>query len=131
MLNVQQGADFHVFPGLGHYPFIGGNDHRNHINTRSAGNHVFYKLFVTGYIDDAQMLTTRKFHGSESEFNGDTPELFFLQPVRIDAGNGFDQGCLSMVNVTGCTEDDLFQRLISPELSKTAPVRLVPPKFLT
>jgi hypothetical protein len=45
---------------------------------------------------------------SEAEIDSDTAALFFFQTVGVNAGQGFDQRGLAVVNVPGCTDDDGF-----------------------
>jgi predicted methyltransferase MtxX (methanogen marker protein 4) len=60
-------------------------------------------------IDDAEVLPAGKIEIRESEFNGDAATLLFLEPVGIDSGNRLDQRGLSMVDVSGSSEDYLLQ----------------------
>ena len=90
MFDLQELADLQVLPGLGHDPLVCGNDEGDQIDTRGACNHVFDKFFVPGHIHDTQQLTSGQFQVGETEFNGDPPLLFLLQPVRIYPGQGPD-----------------------------------------
>jgi hypothetical protein len=42
------------------------------------------------------------------QLNRDAPPLFFLEAVGIDAGEGFDQGGFSVVDMAGGTQYDFF-----------------------
>jgi hypothetical protein len=64
---------------------------------------------MTRNVYDAEVLPAGKIEISESEFNGDATTLLFLEPVGIDSGNRLDQRGLSMVDVSGGSEDYLLQ----------------------
>ena len=44
----------------------------------------------------------------ESKLNGNPPFSFFLQSVCVDTGKGFNEGGLSVVNVSSRSENDMF-----------------------
>ena len=41
-----------MFTRLRHDPFLGIDDEQDHVEARQAGDHILYKIFMTGYIDD-------------------------------------------------------------------------------
>jgi hypothetical protein len=43
---------------------------------------------------------------SEAEIDRDAAGLFFLEPIRIGAGQRLDQRALAMIDVTGGADDD-------------------------
>jgi hypothetical protein len=77
------------------------------------------------YIDNAHTLAAGKIKKGEPEFNGNSAALFFFQPVRIDAGQCLDQRRLSMVDVSGSTEDDLFQLRLTPCLDSFLKIKIL------
>ena len=44
----------------------------------------------------------------EPQVDGDSPFLFLLQPVGVGAGEGAHQGALAVIDVSRCTDDDMF-----------------------
>ena len=49
----------------------------------------------------------------KAEIDGDAAALFFFQTVGINAGQGFDQRGLAVVDVAGGADDDAFHPTIS------------------
>jgi hypothetical protein len=106
---------------LGHDPLIRCDHHGHQIDARGASDHVFDEFFVTRNIHDPQVLSAGKVQEGESELDGDAPLFFFFQAVGVDTGNGLDQGGLSVVDMPGGAEYDLFQFTTAPlyDLLKT------------
>ena len=42
----------------------------------------------------------------KSDVNRDAAPLFFFEAVGIDAGQGFHQRRFSVINMSGCADDD-------------------------
>jgi hypothetical protein len=112
--DAQQGADLHVFAGLGHDPFVGGDHHADDVDARGAGDHVLDELLVAGYVDDAQVAAAGKVQRGKAQFDGDAALLLFFETVGVGAGDGLDQAGLSVVNMSGGAENDLFHDRCAP-----------------
>ena len=65
-----------------------------------------------GDIDEAETQRVAagrgKFEVREADVDGDAAALFFFEPVGIDAGQGFDQRGLAVIDVPGGADDDGF-----------------------
>ena len=109
MADAQQGADFHVLPGLGHDAFVGGDDHDHDIDPGGAGHHVLDEFFMTGDVHHPDVLPVRQVEGGKAQLDGDSALFLLFQAVGVGAGHRLDQGGLAVIDVSGRTEDDLFQ----------------------
>ena len=97
-----------MLPRLGHDAFVG-RDHEHHdINAAHAGEHVLDEAFVAGNVDDAEAAAAGQVEGRESEVKGDTAFLLLPQAVGVSAGKGLDESGLSVVDMSGSAEDDVF-----------------------
>src|SRR5690606_1626732 len=61
--------------------------------------------FVTRNVDKAQDAAIRHRHVRKTQVDRDAARLFFLQPVRIDAGKRADQRGLAVVDMSGGADD--------------------------
>jgi len=59
-------------------------------------------------IDYPETISRGQVHVGETQFNGDAPQLLFLETVGIDPGQGSDEGGLPMVDVAGSSQNYLF-----------------------
>jgi hypothetical protein len=91
VFDAQQLADFHVFPGLRHDAFVGGDDHDHDIDTGGAGHHVLDEFFMTGDVYNADMLPVRQVQGGEAQLDCNSALFLLLQAVGVGAGDRFDQ----------------------------------------
>jgi len=64
---------------------------------------------MSRHIDDTQMLPAGKIKGGESEFNGNAPFFFLLSSIGIRAGQRLNQAGLAMIDMSGGSQDNLFQ----------------------
>ena len=101
LLDLEQLADLQVLPGLGHDAFVGGDDQGHQVHAGGAGHHVAHEALVARHVDDAQVPAVGQDQVGEPQFNGDAPELLLFQAVRVDAGEGLDEGALAVVDVAG------------------------------
>ncbi len=100
LLDLEQLADFQVLPGLGHDAFVRGDDQGHQVHAGGAGHHVAHEALVARHVDDPQVLAVGQDQVGEAQLNGDAPELFLLQTVRIVAGQGLDEGAFAVIDVT-------------------------------
>src|SRR5579871_833556 len=110
--NGEQPADFKMLAGLRLDGFVGGDDHQHQVHTAHAGKHVAHKAFMARNVDKSEsyLFSARRseFKVGEAKINGDAAALLFFQTIGIDAGQGFDQRGLAMVDVSGGADDDGF-----------------------
>ena len=102
----EQPADLKMLPGLRHDALVGGNDKGNQINTGNAGHHVFDKPLMAGHVDNAQPMAALQIKIGKTEFNGDPPLFFLLEPVGVDAGQGPDKAGFAVIHMTCCPQYD-------------------------
>ena len=101
LLDLEQLADLQVLPGLGHDAFVGGDDQGHQVHAGGAGHHVAHEALVARDVDDAQVPAGGQDEVGKPQFNGDAPELLLFQAVRVDPGEGLDEGALAVVDVAG------------------------------
>ena len=101
LLDPEELADLQVLPGLGHDPFVRGDDQGHQVHAGGPGHHVAHEALVPRHVHDAQVLARGQFQLGKAQLDGDAPEFFFLEAVRIGPGEGLDQGALAVVNVPG------------------------------
>jgi hypothetical protein len=53
----------------------------------------------------------------KSQLDGNAPLFFLLQPVRVDPREGFDEGSLPVVDVTGGPQYDLLHFGLAPAIA--------------
>ena len=113
----EQPADFEMLAGLRLDGFVGGDDHQHQVHAAHAGQHVADKALVARHVDEAQpdffSAGRRQFKVGEAEIDGDAAALLFFQTVGINAGQGFDQRGLAVVDVSGGADDDRFHVSLS------------------
>ena len=68
---------------------------------RGAGHHVAHEALVARHVHDAQALAGGQRQIGKPQLDGDAPELLLLEAVRVDPGQGLDQGALAVVDVAG------------------------------
>ena len=114
MLDPQKRAYFHVFPSLRHDPFVRCDDHGHHIDACGSGHHIFDEFLMARDIDDPQVSATGQIQRCKSELNGNAPQLLLLEPIRVGAGYRLDEAGLTMIDMPGCPENNLFHVIIKP-----------------
>ena len=110
----QQAADIEVFASLRLDPFIGGDDQQHQVDAAHARQHVAHKALVAGDIDEAQANSAAigggEFEVGKADVDGDAAPLFFFEAVGIDAGQGFHQRRLAVIDMSGGADDDGLHR---------------------
>ena len=94
--------------GLGHDTIISGDHEECNMNSGDACYHIADKFFVSGDIYNCNGLI----QVCKPQIDGHSPRFFFSEAIRIRAGEGLDQGRLPVVNMTGCTDNDLHVFLL-------------------
>ena len=109
-LDRQQAADIEVFASLRLDPFIGGNYEQHQVDAAHARQHVAHKALVTGDIDEAQpnpaAIGSGEFEVGKPNVNRDAAPFFFFEAVGINAGQGFHQRRLPVIDMSGRADDD-------------------------
>ena len=99
-----------MLPGLGHDPLVSRDHERHHVDAGCPGHHVFDEFLVARDVHDAEDLAAGERQMGKSQFNGDPALFLLLEAVCVDAGERFDEGGLSMVDVAGRAEDVLSHK---------------------
>ena len=62
---------------------------------------------MAGHVDETDDASASSFDRQigKTEIDGDPSRLFFLQPVTVDAGQGFDQCGLAVIDMAGGADD--------------------------
>ena len=81
-------------------PFVRRHQEHGHVDAAGAGDHVFYKTLVTGDINDTEHGIVVQTEGRKSELDRYAAFLFFLEPVRVPAGQALDELGLAVIDVT-------------------------------
>jgi hypothetical protein len=98
-----------VLTGLGHDPLVGGHHQHHQVHAADAGHHGAHEALVPRHVDDAELEAgLRHLQVGEAQLDGDAPGLLLLEAVRVDAGEGSNQGGLAVVDVAGGAEDEVF-----------------------
>ncbi len=113
----EQAADLKVFDGLRLHAFVGGDNQEDDIDARDAGEHVFDEAFVAGDVDEGGVASGWEREVCEAEFDGDAAAFLLGEAVRVDAGEGGDEGRFAVIDVAGGAED---QRVHGAEEGLTA-----------
>ena len=98
--NAQQPADMKVLPCLRHDRFVGGDDEQRQVDAADAGQHVLDQPFVPRDIDEPNAAGTQG-HVGKADVDGDPAALFLLQAIGVDPRQGFQEGGLAVIDVTG------------------------------
>ncbi len=86
---------------LRHDALVGRDHEQGDVHAGRTGQHVPHEPFMSGDVDHARLDGVAQRQGRESQVDGDAPPLLLLPAVGIDAGEGFHQGRLAVVDVTG------------------------------
>ena len=86
---------------LGHDAVVCGNHQERQVDARNPRHHGTYEFLVAGHVDDANAEVAADPTGGESKFDGEPALLFFLEPVRIAAGQQADQTGLAVIHMPG------------------------------
>ncbi len=105
LADAQQLQYFQMLQGLGHHAVIGGHHQQGMVNAHGPCGHRVHKFFMAGHIDDAQHIAIGQRGVGVAQLDRDAARLFFLQAVRLHAGERAHQRGLAMVDVA-CGADD-------------------------
>src|SRR6185312_1702840 len=106
----EQPANFEMLAGLRLNRFVGGDDHQGQIDAADAGQHVAHKALVARNVNESEpdffTAGRSQLKMRETEIDSNAAALLFFQTIGINAGEGFDQRGLAVVNMAGSAEDD-------------------------
>jgi hypothetical protein len=111
--DAQQAADIEMLARLRLDGFVGSDHEQHQVDAAHARQHVLDEALVAGDVDEAEPHIGRKLQVGESQVDGDAAALLFLQPVGVDTGEGFDQGCLAMVDMAGGPDNGVFHDTVT------------------
>src|SRR6266849_6274068 len=108
----KQAADIEMFASLRLDPFIGGDYEQHQVDAADACKHVAHKALVAGDIDKTQAnfaaIGGGEFEVGEADVDGDATPFFFFEAIGVNAGQGFDEGCFAVIDMSGGADDDGF-----------------------
>jgi hypothetical protein len=94
-----------VFARLRHRAVVGRHHQQHVVDAGGAGQHVAHQALVSRHVHKTQHAAIGRGLVGKAQVDGDAPGLLFFQAVGVNAGQGFDQRCLSVVDVTCCAND--------------------------
>jgi hypothetical protein len=101
----QQLQDGQVFTRLRHDAVVRRDDQQREIDSTGTGHHRVHQPLMARDVDETQGLTPGHGGVGIAKFYGDSAFFFFLEPVRIDTGQGAHQAGFAVINVTGSADD--------------------------
>ena len=104
--NSEQPADIEMLPGLGHDRLVGCHHKKDAIDPAGPSQHVFYESLVAGDVHESD-LGALKFQVRKTEVYGDAAQLLFLQPVRVNAGEGLHQRAFAVIDMSCGSDYDM------------------------
>ena len=105
VLDVEQIEDGEMLFGLGHPSFVRGDGEQGDVDATDAGEHVLDEALVAGHVDETNHVPGADVGPGEPEIDGQAPLLLHGPTVRVSPGQGFDEGRLAVVDVTGRADD--------------------------
>ena len=84
---------------------VAGHDEQREINSARAGHHVANEPLVPRNVDERQACQVRVSFIRKPEIDGDSSRLLFFQPIRVYAGQRFDERRLAVVDMAGRADD--------------------------
>ena len=76
-----------------------------------SGYHVPNKINMSGHIYNTNDPLVLHLAGRKAEFDGQSSLLFGSEAIGVAAGKQLDKSCLTVINVAGCAQHDIFARL--------------------
>ena len=83
-------------------------DEEHQVDAADAGQHVLDEALVAGHVDEAEAEAGRELQVREAEIDGDAAALLLFEAVGVDAGEGFDERGLAVIDVAGGADDDVL-----------------------
>ena len=101
----QQTHDIKMLFGLGHDPIVGGDRKKNQIDAMRAGQHISNETLMPRHVDNARLRAIGEIQVREAQIDGNAALFFFLEAVGVTTGQDTDQTGLSMVDMSGGSDD--------------------------
>jgi len=98
--DAKERKDLQMLASLRAHAFRQGDDQQGGVDTAGASQHRVHKALMTGDVDEAELVGV-----GVAEVDGDAAALFLSQPIGIDAGEGFHQRGLAVIDVA-CRADN-------------------------
>jgi hypothetical protein len=92
------------------HPLVGGDHQQHRLDPGEAGQRVAQESLVAGDVHEAHLDLAFPQVG-EAEIDGDAAGLLLGEPVAVDAGQGFDQLGLAVVDVAGSADDERHENV--------------------
>ncbi|MCY1348477.1 hypothetical protein D9M69_346250 [compost metagenome] len=99
--DAEQFGDGQVFAGLRHHAVVGGHHQQHQVDAAGAGQHVVDEALVAGHVDEGGGLAVAQVGVEVAEVDGDAALAFGRAAVAFEAGEGFQEGGLAVVDVPG------------------------------
>ena len=106
--DAEQAADIEMLARLRLDRFVGGDHEEHQVDAADAGQHVLDEALVAGDVDEAEAQGGGELEVGEAEVDGDAAALFLFEAVGVDAGEGFDERGLAVIDVSGGADDDVL-----------------------
>ena len=105
--DAKQIEDRQMLQGLRFDAVVGRDRQQSKVDPACAGQHRVHEALVAWHIDEAEDLAVGSRQIRKAEIDRDPPRLFFFQAIAIDAGQGFDQCRLAVVDMASGSDDHL------------------------
>ncbi|OJU51161.1 MAG: hypothetical protein BGO03_03275 [Mesorhizobium sp. 61-13] len=86
--NTEQIKDGDMLGRLGHDSVVCGHDKNCKVDAGRTGKHVADETLMSRHIDKADRWTVCHRHVGKTDVDRNASRLFFLQPIRINSGQG-------------------------------------------
>ncbi|MNF72525.1 hypothetical protein D3C84_545050 [compost metagenome] len=97
--DAKQFGDGQVLAGLWHHAVVGGDHQQQQVDAAGAGQHVVDEAFVAGHVDEGGGLAVAQVGVEVAEVDGDAALTLGRAAVAFLAGEGFEEGCLAVVDM--------------------------------
>jgi hypothetical protein len=99
VLDLQEIENRQMLKGLGHGPFVGGDDQEGRVDAADSSQHVLDEALMARNVDDADRGAAGQGEPGEAEIDRHLARLFLGETIRVDAGQGLDEGRLAVIDV--------------------------------
>ena len=114
LLNTKLAKNVHMFSCLRHDSLIRRDYKHDQIHPYHACNHIVDKTLMSRHVDNPCPVAVWKVEVGKSKIDRDPSSLLFFPSVCISSCQRLDQRRLSMVNMTGCSYDNVFHVISFP-----------------
>ena len=107
LLDMKQGADVQVLPGLRHHGFIGSDDEHHQINPADTRKHVLDESFMAGNVDEANRCIGIQGEMRKTDIDRNATFLLFFQAIGVNSRERFNQRGFAMVDMSCSSYDNV------------------------